>query len=199
MSSQSSIHPYLDWTKERLDEIDATLASFEDSAAKLQASTRTKAETAIADMRTTRDAFRKAINESVETSEAAIANSKKVLEAQWAAFELAVPAFLDATGQQVKEAEAAFRACADVQRKAWHEAIDNLHKSAESFAENRRDEIETAVKHMKVEADAAKTRLDKLNKAGSETWAAMKSALTETRTALDNAQQAAHESLKRFA
>jgi hypothetical protein len=135
----------------------------------------------------------------VETSEAAIANSKKVLEAQWAAFELAVPAFLDATGQQVKEAEAAFRACADVQRKAWHEAIDNLHKSAESFAENRRDEIETAVKHMKVEADAAKTRLDKLNKAGSETWAAMKSALTETRTALDNAQQAVHESLKRLA
>lgn len=199
MSSQSSVHPYLDWAKERLDEIDATLASFEHNAAKLQADARTKAEKTIADMRTTRDHFSKAINVQEETSEAAIANSKKALETQWAAFELAVPAFLEASGRQLKEAEAAFQACAAVQRKAWHEAIDNLHKSARSFADNRRDEIETAVKHMKVEADAAKARLDKLNKAGGESWAAMKSALAETRAALDKAQQAVHESLKRVA
>lgn len=199
MSSQSSIHPYLNWAKERLDEIDATLASFENSTAKLQADARTKAEEDIADMRTTRDHFRNAIRENGEVGEAAIVNSKKALEAQWAAFELAVPSYLDATGQQVKEAEAAFRACADVQRKAWQEAIDNLHKSAKSFADTRRDEIETAVKHMKVEADAAKNRLDKLNKAGTESWAAMKSVLAETRTALDKAQQSVHESLKRVA
>ena len=49
---------------------------------------------------------------------------------------------------------------------------------------------------MKVEADAAKTKLDK---AGGESWAAMKTALTETRTALDKAQQAVHELLKRVA
>lgn len=199
MTSQSSIHPYLDWAKERLDEIDATLASFEHNAAKLQADARTKAEKAISDMRTTRDHFRKAINAQEETSEAVIANSKKALETQWAAFELAVPAFLEASGRQLKEAEAAFQACAAVQRKAWHEAVDNLHKSAESFADNRRDEIETAVKHMKVEADAAKTRLDKQGKAGGESWAAMKSTLAETRAALDKAQQAVHESLKRVA
>ena len=61
MSSSSTIHPYLDWAKERLDEIDATLASFEHKAAKLQADARTKAETAMTDMRTARDQFHKSI------------------------------------------------------------------------------------------------------------------------------------------
>jgi hypothetical protein len=199
MGSQSTIHPYLDWAKERLNEIDATLASFEHSAAKLHADARTKAEKAMADMRAARDDFRKSIKEHGEASEAAVTGSKKALETQWTAFEAAVPALLEATGQQVKEVEAAFRARADAQRKAWHEAIDMLHKSAKNFADNRRDEIETAVKHMKVEADAAKTRLDKLDKAGGESWTAMKSALTETRTALDKAQQAVYESIKRVA
>lgn len=101
--------------------------------------------------------------------------------------------------KQAKEVEAAFRARAEAQRKAWDEAIDKLHESAKSFADNRRDEIEAAVKHMKVETDAAKTKLDKLDKAGGESWGAMKSALTETRAALDKAQQAVHESLKRVA
>jgi hypothetical protein len=199
MSSQSTVHPYLDWAKERLDEIDATLASFEHSAKKLQADARTRAEKAMTDMRTARDDFQKSIKEQGHASEAAVASSKKALEKQWTAFEAAVPAFLEATGQQVKEVEAAFRARAEAQRKAWHEAIDKLHKSAKSFADNRRDEIEAAVKHMKVEADAAKARLDKLDKAGGESWAAMKSALTETRAALDKAQQAVHESIKRVA
>jgi hypothetical protein len=199
MSSQSTIHPFLDWTKERLDEIDATLASFENKAAKLQAGSRVTAEKAIADMRAARDGFQKSIKEHGAASEAAIASSKKALEAQWAAFEAAVPSYLEATGQQAKEVEAAFRARAEAQRKAWDEVIDKLHRSAKSFAENRRDEFEAAVKHMKVEAESAKARLDKLDKAGTESWAAMKSALSESRTALDKAQQAVHESLKRVA
>jgi hypothetical protein len=199
MSSQSTVHPYLDWAKERLDEIDATLASFEHNAAKLQADARTKAEKAMVAMRAARDDFRKSIKEQGQASEAAIASSKKALETQWTAFEGGVLSYLDATGQQAKEQDAAFRACADAQRKAWHEAIDKLHKSATNFAADRRDEIETAVKHMKVEADAAKTRLDKLHKAGGESWAAMKSALAETRAALDKANQTVHESLKRVA
>ena len=199
MSDQSAIHPYLNWAKERLDEIDATLASFEHRATKLQTDARAKAEKAMAEMRAARDDFRKSIKEHGHESETAIASSKKALETQWTAFEAAVPAFLEATGKQVKEVEAAFRARAEAQRKAWHEAIDKLHESAKSFADNRRDEIETAVNRMKVEADAAKTKLDKLDKAGGESWAAMKSALSETRAALDKAQQAVHESIKRVA
>ncbi len=199
MTSQSIVHSYLDWAKERLDEIDATLSSFQQNAAKLQADVRGKAEKAMADMQAARDDFRKSVKEQGKISESTVAGSKKALEAQWTAFESGALAYLNATGQQAKEQEAAFRARADAQRKAWQEAIDKLHKSAVSFAADRRNEIETAVTHMKAEADAAKTRLDKLNKAGDESWTAMKAALTETRNALDKANQAVHESIKRVA
>ena len=138
MSNQSTIHPYLDWVKQRLDEIDATLAAFEHNAAKLQADSGAKAAKAMADMRAARDAFGKSIKEHGEASDAVVASSKKALEAQWSAFEAAMPAFLDATGKQITEVEAAFRARADAQRKAWHETIDTLHKGASSFAARRR-------------------------------------------------------------
>lgn len=199
MSSQSTVQPYLGWLKERLNEIDATLASFEQSAKKLQADARPKAEKAIADIRAARDDFRNSVKEYGEASEQAFAGAKKALEARWTAFEAAVPAFLEAAGQQAKEIEAAFRARAEAQRKAWHEAIEQLNKSAKAFSDKRREEIETAVKHMKGEADAANARLEKLDKAGGESWAALKTALTETRVALDKAHQSVHESLKRVA
>lgn len=199
MSSQSIIHSYLDWAKERLDEIDATLSSFQHDAAKLQVDVSVKAEKAMADMRAARDDFRRSVNEHANATKSTIASSKKKLEAQWTAFEGGVLAYLDATGRQAKEQEAAFRARADAQRKAWQESIDKLHKSAVSFAADRRNEIETAVTHMKAEADAAKARLDKLNKAGGKSWVAMKTALTETRNALDKANQTVHELIKRVA
>jgi hypothetical protein len=199
MSNRSSIHSYLDWAKERLDEIDATLASFEDNAAKLQADASAKAQKAMADMRAARDDFRKSIKENGQESEAVIATSKKTLESQWTSFEEGVLAYLEATGQKAKEQEAAFRACAEAQRKAWHDTIDRLHKSGKNLVDKQRNEIETAVKNLKSESEAAKTRLDKLNKTGGESWAAMKAALAETRAALDKANQAVHDSLKRVA
>jgi hypothetical protein len=43
MSKHSAIHFYLNWAKERIDEMDATLASLEAKVSELQADARTKA------------------------------------------------------------------------------------------------------------------------------------------------------------
>ena len=83
-----------------------------------------------------------------------------------------------------------FRGRADAQRKASKEAIDKLHKSATNFADSRREEVETAAKHMKVDAEAAKAKLEKLRKSGSDSWSAMQSALAETSAGLDKTNQA---------
>lgn len=199
MNSQSSMHAYLDWAKERLDEIDATLASLQGKAASLQADARTKAETALAGMRTARDAFRMSIKEHAQANEEAFARSKAALELQWKAFEASVENYLDATGKQLKEHEALFRVQADAQRKAWQEVMDKLNKNAMGFAADRRRDIDTAMTRMKADAGTAKTKLDKLNAAGGESWAAMKSALEETRAAMDRASQAVHDAIKRAA
>jgi hypothetical protein len=187
-------HPHLAWAMWGLDEIEATLASIE-SRLHSRASMHPKAESAMVDMRTARDAFRSSIEEQLD--QASLARSKADLEGQWAAFEDSVQNYLDRVDRQVTQQETVFRARADAQRKAWLQAIDNLHKSAARFAADRRSDIEAAVKHLESEADAAKTKLDQLNKAEGASWAAMRVALAETRAALDRAHRSVLDALER--
>ena len=54
MADQSKMHVYVDWIKQRLDEMDATLASLENTATKMQADTRVKSDGALKEMRSAR-------------------------------------------------------------------------------------------------------------------------------------------------
>ena len=197
METHSSVHVYLDWAKGRLDEIDATLASLESSAAKLYGDARAKADRAVADMRQARDACGKLMKEQAQAGQETLGRSKEALDKQWALFERSYQAYVDAAGKQVDVQRAAFEARAAAQRKAWQEAIDKLHKSATVFAVDRRADLDKAVTQMKTQADAVKVKFDKLNKASGESWGALKSALSESRDALDRAYQAAQEAFKR--
>jgi chromosome segregation ATPase len=187
-------HPHLAWAMWGLDEIEATLASIE-SRLHDRANVHPKAESAMVDMRTARDTFRRSIEEQLD--QAYIARSKTGLEGQWAAFEDSVQNYLDRVDRQVTRQETIFRARADAQRRAWLQAIDNLHESAARLAADRRSDIETAVKHLESEADAAKVKLDQLNKAEGASWAAMRLALAETRAALDRAHRSVVDALER--
>jgi F0F1-type ATP synthase membrane subunit b/b' len=57
MSEKSSAHAYLNWTKQRLDEMDATLASLESKAREVRADANTKADQMVADLKKRRDEF----------------------------------------------------------------------------------------------------------------------------------------------
>jgi hypothetical protein len=197
MMSQSHLHVYLNWAKERLDEMDATLALFESKVGELKGDARAKAERALADMRAKRDAFRETIKKEGEMSEAEWTRAKTALEADWSSFEASVQQYIDAAGMQVEQQKAAFRVRADAQRKAWQEAIDKLENTTAGFAADRKAEVESAVKHMKAEAVAAEAKLDKLYRAESESWSAFKKALGETRTAFDHANQQVNDAFKR--
>ena len=61
MSAQSSMHFYLNWAKERIDEMDAALASLEAKASRLQADSKVKADQLIADLHKRRDEFEAAV------------------------------------------------------------------------------------------------------------------------------------------
>jgi len=200
MADQASwnAHPHLAWAMWGLDEIEATLASIESRVHK-HVDVHIEATSAMADMRTARDAFRKSIAEHEQVDEAAFAHMKAALESQWAVFEDSVQAYLETVGRQVSEQEIVFRARAEAQSKAWRQAIDNLHKSAARLAADCRGDIEAAARRLESEADAAKIRLDRLNKAEGASWAAMKSALTQTRAALDRAHQAVLDAFGRAA
>jgi hypothetical protein len=189
-------HPHLAWDMWGLDEIEATLASIESRLGK-HLHAHTEARSAVADMRTVRDALRKTIAEHRQAN--TTASTKAAVEGHWHAFEDSVQAYLEAVDKQVTEQESVFRARADAQNRTWQQAIDQLHINALSLATDRQGNIERAVKRLESEAVAAKSKLDTLNKAEGASWAAMKSALTETRAALDRAHRAVIEGFERTA
>jgi hypothetical protein len=71
--------------------------------------------------------------------------------------------------------------------------------AGKEFAAERRGEIEATVKKMEADAAAAEQKLRKINEAGKQSWSALMTALSETRTSFDKANQAAQDAFKRAA
>ena len=168
MSEQSSMHAYLNWTKQRIDEMDVTLASLEAKAGQVKAELKVKADQLIADLKKRRDEFQATVKAQLETAEATVRSNKAQLELQWPGFEAQVKAYFETAGKQVEQQQAAFRDIAAAQIKAWQKTADEFHNSAAKVAAAKRNELDTALKQMKADAAEAETRFQKLKQAGSE-------------------------------
>jgi hypothetical protein len=199
MTTQSNIHFFVNWAKERLDEMDATLTLLEGKVGGVQADARDKANKVLADLRKKRDDFRDTVKKQSEANEAAWISAKTKLESEWNVFEVEVKKYVESFGNQIEQQQAIFKLQSAAQLKAWREAANKLNSSAKDFAAERRGEIDAAVKRMNTDATAAEEKLQKLNQAGSQSWSALMAALTETRAAFDSANQAAVDAFKRAA
>ena len=155
MSGQDNIHFFINWAKERLDEMDATLTSLEGEAAKVQADAQDKAGTVLAELRKNRDGFRDAIKKQAGANEAAWTSAKTRLETDWSAFEAEVKKYVESYGKQFELQRATFKLQAAAQLKAWRDAADKLASAASEFASQ-------------ADAVAAEEKLLKLNQAGDK-------------------------------
>ena len=197
MATQGNIHFYVNWAKERLDEMEAVLTSLEGKAGEAQADARDRADKAITGLRKTRDIFRDTVKKQAEANEAAWATAKAQLEPEWNAFEADVRQYVESFSKQVEQQQATFKVQAEAQLKAWREAADKLGSDAKQFAAARQAEIDVAVKRMQVDAGAAEEKLQKqLDQMGTQSWSALMGVLTETRAAFDRANQAARDAFK---
>jgi hypothetical protein len=199
MRTQSSIHFYVNWAKERLDEMDATLTSLEGKVGGVQADARDKANKVLADLRKKRDDFRDTVKKQSEASEAAWISAKAQLESEWSSFEAEVKKYVENFAQQIEQQQATFSLQAAAQLNAWREAVDKLGSAANEFAAERRGEIDATLQRMKADAEAAEAKLQKLNQAGAQSWSVLMATLTETRAAFDRTSQAVREEFKRVA
>lgn len=197
MTEQSHLHFYLNWTKERIDEMDAALASLETEANQMQAGAKVKADQLIADLKKRRDEFQAMAKTKADAGEAAWQRTKTQLESQWNGFETQVKAYFDTVGKQIQQQQVTFEDVAAAQMKAWHEAVDKLHTSAASIATAKRAEIDAAIKQMKSDASEAEAQLQKMKQAGAESWSALSAALAESRKSFDRANQASWDAFKR--
>ncbi len=197
MAEQSSMHAYLNWTKQRIDEMDATLAALEGKGNQLKADSQVKADQLIADLRKRRDEFQATVKAQLEAAEAAVQANKKQLEAQWPAFEAQVKAYFETVGKHAEQQQAAFRDIAATQVEAWKRASDEFRDSAAKVAAAKRKDLDTALEQMKSGAAQADAHFQKLKQAGGESWSALSAALSESRKSFDRATQQAWDAFKR--
>ncbi|HWM45847.1 MAG TPA: hypothetical protein VNR11_02915 [Xanthobacteraceae bacterium] len=199
MPAQSSVHFYLNWAKERIDEMDAVLASLEGKTGEIEADLRTRADRALADLREKRDDFQNLVKKQSESNEAAWISTKAKLDADWGRFEADLRRYVESFGKHIRQQQSIFQLQADAQLKAWRDAADSLSAAAQEFATERRGDIDATVTRMKAEAGAAEERLRKLSQAGTESWSVLMTALNETRAVFDRANQSAREAFKKAA
>lgn len=198
MSTQSNIHFYVNWAKERLDEMEAVLTSLEGKVGETQADARERASQALDSLRKSRDIFRDTVKQQADANEAAWTSAKAKLEPEWNAFEVDVKKYVDSFGKQVDQQQATFQLQSAAQLKAWREAADKLGGDARQFAAERQADLDAAVKRMRAEAAEAQEKLQKhVDQMGAQSWSALTAVLTETRAAFDRANQAARDAFKR--
>lgn len=196
MPEQSSMHFYLNWAKERIDEMDAALVSLEGMAGQAKAEAKIKADQLVADLKKRRDEFQASLKTQAEAGEAAWVRAKANMETQWSGFEAQVRTYFESAGKQIELQQATFKDVAAAQAKAWREATDKFHDAANKVAAARRADVDAAIQNMKSDASEADARLQKLKQAGSESWSALSAALAESRNAFDRANQAAWDAFK---
>jgi hypothetical protein len=197
MPAQSSMHFYFNWAKERIDEMDAVLASLEAKAGEVQAESRSKADLLIADLHKKRDEFQEVAKKQADAGEAAWLRTKSQLEGTWNGFEIEVKKYVETFGKQVQQTT--FQNAAAAQLKAWRDAAEKIHNAAAGLAADRRSDIDATLTRMKADASKAEANLQELKRAGTESWVALNGALAESRAAFDRANQTAWDALKRAA
>lgn len=199
MPTQSSIHYYLNWAKERIAEMDAALASLEVKADEVRADLRAKSDKALADLQKTRDDFKDTVQKQADVGEAAWESAKSRLDSDWAQFETEARKYVETFGEQAAQGQAMFKKQAEAQLNAWRDAADKMHARADHFAADRRSDIDATLASMKAGAAAAEEKLQKLSQAGNESWSTLVAALTETRAIFDRANQQAREAFRKAA
>ena len=197
MPAQSSMHFYFNWAKERIDEMDAVLASLEAKAGEVQAESRSKADLLIADLHKKRDEFQEVAKKQADAGEAAWLRTKSQLEGTWNDFEIEVKKYVETFGKQIQQTT--FQNAAAAQLKAWRDAAEKIHSAAAGLAVDRRSDIDATLTRMKADASKAEANLQELKRAGTESWVALNGALAESRAAFDRANQSAWDALKRAA
>lgn len=193
MSEQSSMHFFLNWAKERIDEMDAALASLEVKAGQAGAESKVRADQIVADLKKRRDEFQALLKTQTQAGEAAWAQARTDMEKQWDGFEAQVRTYFESAGKQVGQQQAMFKEIAAAQTKAWREATDKFREAAGKVVADRSGDFDAVLKQMKADASEAEARL---KQAGSESWSVLSAALAESRKAFDQANQAASEALK---
>lgn len=177
------------WANARLAEINAAIATLEESAKGLTAEARKQADDTLQTLRANRDAFSARLStvaaDATTATEAQVAETRAALEASWTKFEADLESYVSSSGLALRNAVLQAREKAEEQY--WQKAIAALKSAEEAIAADKRPAIDAAIASLQSYVDAAKAKLARLQKAGNDAWAALQDSLADARRAFDKA------------
>lgn len=184
MTKESRAHEQVEWTKQKLDEIDAILAALEESINDVSTDTRAQAEQAVAQLK----AARASASKRYDALQADIAAARKIADdtyekfkADWADAELAFQQFINAAGGQIEIARKTVTARAEAQRQAWDRSIAAVRSSASEALEEGQREFNTAIERLSAARSKVEAKAGQAASAGDETWQAINNGIDEAR------------------
>lgn len=182
MSKQTLAHEYLEWSKQKLGEIEATLASLDSSVEALKSDARKEADRAIARIRTARDAFKAkvdALRSDAAATKAITDDAYAVIEAEWTEVELAFQDFLTAAGGQANIVKKALTDRAEAQHQSWQSSLQAIQATASAAIDHALSEADASLRQLAEETKNAEAKLGKISGVGDESWKAIKSGMDE--------------------
>jgi hypothetical protein len=191
MNQTSRIHPFVVWSKNRLDEIEAAVLEAENDANKAEQRIKADITATLAKAKQTRDSFKATMQASIEglehEGECVIKSAKQQLERDWKEFEKA----MDAAVVQLNNAGKEFEARAAAQLNSWQETIQKCNKVAAGIAVEQKDSFNTAIKRMQDRAQQGKEQFAAVRQAASTSSEGYRRALKKSREAFDEAYESA--------
>lgn len=164
----------LEWSQDRLAELDATIAVLEKEASRLQGEARARADASLKTLRDRRDAYRAKAEEAVANakswSDAQVSEARKSLDENWVAFETSRDEYLDAAKADLATRRAVLEAEFEARQKAWQKSIDDLRTDAAKLAADQRAAIDARIAALNAQMDEAKARIARLQDASAEAW-----------------------------
>lgn len=182
MPEQRFFQEYLEWTRQKLNEIEATLVALDDSVEALKKDARTEADRAIVRIRAARDAFKAkvdAFGADASAPEASADKLRHAAETEWTEVELAFQDYLKAAAGQAGVVKKALADRAEAQRRSWQTSLEAIRAGATASVDQARGEVDAAIRRLTVEAEKAEARIGKVSAAGDESLKAIKGGLDE--------------------
>ena len=191
MNQTSRIHPFVVWSKNRLDEMEAAVLEAENDANKVEQHIKAGITATLAKAKQTRDSFKATMQASIEElehkGEGAIKSAKQQLERDWQEFEKA----MDVAVAQLNNAGKEFEARAAAQLHSWQEAIQKCSNVAAGIAVEEKKSFNASIKRMQERAQQGKDQFAEVRMAASTSSEGYRRALKKSREAFDEAYESA--------
>ncbi|WP_371349287.1 hypothetical protein [Ancylobacter sp. IITR112] len=164
----------IEWSKDRLAELDASIAILEQDAARLQGEAKAKADATLRTLRERRDAYRAKADGAVagakSWTDAQVTEARRSLDENWTAFQTARDDYLDAAQADLATRRAILEAELEARQKAWRKSIEQLKTDTAKLAADQRAAIDGRIAALNAQIDGAKARVARLQNASTEAW-----------------------------